>query len=86
MAVELLRELDCVGIGDGLCHGDTSPRNILADGTDRWLLVDPRGVRGEVEYDVAVLALKTAREAPATTAILPREVGVDPLRVQAWAT
>jgi streptomycin 6-kinase len=85
-AVELLRELNSVGGGDGLCHGDTSPRNILADGAHRWLLVDPRGVRGEVEYDVAVLALNTAREAPATAAILAREIGVDPIRVQAWAT
>jgi len=86
MAVELLRELNSVGGSDGLCHGDTSPRNILSDGADRWLLVDPRGVRGEVEYDVAVLALKTAHEGSATTAILAREVGVDPMRVQAWAT
>jgi len=36
-----------------------------------------------VEYDLAVLALKAACEAPSITAILAREVGVDPMRVQA---
>lgn len=44
----------------GLCHGDASPWNLLMDGTGRIVLVDPRGVSGEVEYDVAVVALKAS--------------------------
>jgi len=70
-----------------LCHGDTSPWNILALGHDTWVLIDPRGVSGEVAYDVAVLALKLARGRSAAfiTAPLAGAVGVDPERVHAWA-
>src|SRR5262249_32949176 len=37
-----------------LCHGDASPWNILADQHKGWTLIDPRGMSGEVHYDIAV--------------------------------
>ena len=45
----------------GLCHGDASMGNLIASGTDRWMLIDPRGMTGESAYDVAVLAIRAAR-------------------------
>jgi streptomycin 6-kinase len=51
-----------------LCHGDASPWNILYGQVDRLYLIDPRGVAGELAYDVAVIALKAERVAH------PREV------------
>jgi len=69
-----------------LCHGDVSPWNVLAHGEGGWMLIDPRGMSGEVSYDVAVLGLKLAhRRQPAlTTARLAQAVGVDPERTLAW--
>jgi streptomycin 6-kinase len=85
---------DAIGVLDelasaaapGLCHGDASPWNILAYGETQWTLIDPRGMNGEVSYDVAVLAFKMARhKSPALVAArLARAVGVDPERAQAW--
>lgn len=71
---------------DGLCHGDVSPPNVLTGEGGRLFLVDPRGVAGDVAYDVAVAALKaTVRGAPPSVASqLARSVGVDPGRVRAW--
>jgi streptomycin 6-kinase len=45
----------------GLCHGDASMGNIIASGTDRWMLIDPRGMTGESAYDVAVLGIRVSR-------------------------
>jgi streptomycin 6-kinase len=41
-----------------LCHGDASSWNLLSSGSAHWQLVDPRGVSGEVAYDLAVVAMK----------------------------
>lgn len=42
-----------------LCHGDAHPGNMLVSAErPRALLIDPRGMRGEVEYDIAVFSLK----------------------------
>jgi len=69
-----------------LCHGDTSPWNFLADRTSGWMLIDPRGVSGEVEYDLAILAMKIAacdaREAVVMR--LTRTCGADSSRTRAW--
>jgi streptomycin 6-kinase len=58
---DALRILDDLAQGHTpqLCHGDASTWNLLAIGGNRWTLIDPRGVSGEVDYDVAVLASKT---------------------------
>jgi streptomycin 6-kinase len=45
----------------GLCHGDTSGWNILIGESNSLWPVDPRGLRGDVIYDLAVIALKAAR-------------------------
>ncbi len=72
----------------GLCHGDASLWNVLAHGQCDWKLIDPRGMGGEVSYDVAVLAFKIARHRPPALvgARLAQAVGVDPARVQTWMT
>jgi streptomycin 6-kinase len=71
-----------------LCHGDLHPGNVLVRADGRLFLIDPRGVSGEVAYDVAVLALKAVRGAPAAARAVAVQlstcVGVDPQRVQAW--
>jgi streptomycin 6-kinase len=71
-------------LGDGhaesLCHGDCSRDNVVRSGVG-LALIDPRGVAGDIAYDVAVLAAKTGNS-PAGLAEL---VGVDSDRAQAWA-
>jgi len=79
---------DLVGVDtSGLCHGDTSPWNLLLRGPDQLMLVDPRGVAGEVAYDVAVLALKATDAPPMVgAACLAKRVGISTERAQAWVT
>jgi streptomycin 6-kinase len=69
-----------------LCHGDASPWNILSGPADRLYLIDPRGVSGELAYDIAVVALKGERYAPPTeiAAALARNLAVPTGRVAAW--
>lgn len=52
------------------------------------MLIDPRGVTGDVCYDVAVAAWKTTNEEPSRdrAAKLARLVGADTERVHAWLT
>ena len=77
-------ETSCVA---GLCHGDASPWNILLGSDGRMMLVDPRGVAGDVAYDVAVVALKASSFVPLVHSVprLAAVVGVDADRVEAWA-
>lgn len=52
-----------------------------------WVvLIDPRGVSGEVEYDLAVVALKATRFVPLAVILtnLASLVGVDQHRVEVW--
>lgn len=86
-ASSLLSELS-KGAPKGLCHGDTSPGNLLSDDAKRLWWIDPRGVCGEVAYDIAVLALKTSMGHSPWRRMrnLAMEVGVDLDRVEAWAT
>jgi streptomycin 6-kinase len=44
-----------------LCHGDASPWNILYGHAGRLYLVDPRGLAGELAYDIAVIAAKSEK-------------------------
>lgn len=71
----------------GLCHGDTSPGNILV-GQGRTLhLIGPRGMCGEVAYDVAVLGLKSAEGHDLLERVgrLAYILGVDCKRARDWA-
>jgi streptomycin 6-kinase len=59
LALSFLKEL-ATDARPGLCHGDASPWNIL-NGPDRqWMLIDPRGMSGDVHYDAAVMVAKLA--------------------------
>jgi streptomycin 6-kinase len=84
-AVAILDDLDARPVRQ-LCHGDVSPWNILMHGNDGWMLIDPRGMSGEVAYDVAVLSLKLTANNPnlAVTSGLANAVGVDTTRTQGW--
>jgi streptomycin 6-kinase len=83
-----LRVLDALVMDEikGLCHGDASPWNVLTGEEGGFYLVDPRGMAGEVAYDVAVIALKAAAHVPPLTgaAELAEHAGVDPNRACAW--
>lgn len=69
-----------------LCHGDASAWNFLADHERRLWLIDPRGVRGDISYDIAVVALKAAPFAPppTTASQLAIDIGIPPDRAEAW--
>lgn len=84
-AAAILEDLETAALSM-LCHGDASPKNILLGPDEQLFLIDPRGVSGDVCYDVAVAAWKTAGdEHPSVRAAsLARLVGVDADRVQAW--
>ncbi|WP_412515840.1 aminoglycoside phosphotransferase family protein [Actinomadura madurae] len=71
-----------------LCHGDTSSKNILTGPAGKLYLIDPRGLSGDVAYDVAVAAWKTAgNELIRTRAVrLAKLMGIDRERVEAWLT
>ena len=85
-AAAILAELLATG-HDGLCHGDTSLGNILVGPDHRIMLVDTRGMSGEVAFDVAVVAIKAeVNGAPLDVDGLARRVGVDPERVRAWVS
>ena len=86
-ALATLNDLE-PGTRPALCHGDASPWNILSAGPDSLHLIDPRGVHGEPEYDLAVVALKAAPVAdPHQRAThLASETDTDGERVLAWLT
>jgi len=77
-----------------LLHGDLQHSNVLFDERRGWLAIDPKGVVGEVEYEVGA-ALRNPREAPllfAAPDILERrirqystELRLDATRVLRWA-
>ncbi|WP_433054256.1 aminoglycoside phosphotransferase family protein [Dactylosporangium sp. CS-033363] len=84
-ALDLLVDLDR-GTEIRLCHGDASTWNLLLSSANSWVLIDPRGISGEVAYDLAVLAMKvrgrhTAAEVCRRFAAV---AGIDRERVVAW--
>jgi streptomycin 6-kinase len=84
-ALQLLEGLaaDCPG---ALCHGDPSRGNVLTAGDGHLMLIDPRGINGELSYDVAISAAKTVDGDPvlARVANLARLTGCDSERAEAW--
>jgi len=38
--------------GEFFLHGDFNPGNILSAGADRWLVIDPKPMRGDREFDL----------------------------------
>jgi streptomycin 6-kinase len=77
-ALELLDELTA-DEARTFCHGDMSPANILRN-HERLMLIDPRGVCGDPEYDLAVVSLKTACD----LTLLVRRSRLDVARADAW--
>ena len=77
-----------------LLHGDLHHDNVLFDDARGWLAIDPKGVRGELEYELGA-ALRNPCERPdlfARADVIRRRVdrfadtlGVDPVRVLRWA-
>jgi streptomycin 6-kinase len=47
-----------------LLHGDLQHYNVLYDGTRGWLAIDPKGVVGEIEYELGA-SLRNPGELPA---------------------
>ncbi|GAA0534863.1 hypothetical protein GCM10010172_14950 [Paractinoplanes ferrugineus] len=67
----------------GLCHGDASSGNIIANGPHHWMYIDPRGMAGEHTYDVAVLAIRV-RSSPRLVARIADLAQVAAERLHAW--
>jgi streptomycin 6-kinase len=71
-----------------LLHGDLHQYNILAHG-DRWLAIDPKGVLGEPECELAPLLLNPAPGSPARLQRrlhqLCDELSFDRQRSTAWS-
>ncbi len=77
-----------------LLHGDLHHDNVLFDAERGWLAVDPKGVVGELEYEVGA-ALRNPYERPesfAEPSIIGKRVerfvdtlGLDATRVLSWA-
>jgi len=77
-----------------LLHGDLQHYNVLRDGQRGWLAIDPKGVVGEVEYEIGALLrnpveLSDVLTNPATierrVGTMSARLGLDPDRVLRWA-
>ena len=51
-AVHELRALATTSEDVALLHGDFNPGNLLQSGADRWVVIDPKPMRGEPEFDL----------------------------------
>ena len=77
-----------------LLHGDLHHDNVLFDATRGWVAIDPKGVVGELEYEVGA-ALRNPIELPrlftdpavidARVRIVSDALNLDTARVVAWA-
>ena len=77
-----------------LLHGDLHHENVLHDHRRGWLAIDPKGVRGELEYELGAALRNPCERADlfAQPDVIRRRVGrltqtlsVDPTRVLRWA-
>lgn len=70
----------------GLCHGDMSSANVLLDKSGRLLLIDPRGLSGDANYDAAVLTAKAHGYGLSAEYIErhAKHAGFDHVRMNAW--
>ncbi|MGH8965353.1 MAG: phosphotransferase [Actinomycetes bacterium] len=90
-ALDTLRQLDSNSESAALCHGDAHTGNLLVSAKQPHLLmIDPRGMRGEIAYDIGVMSLKLSAynldAARSLSGQLAACVGVDGARVTAWTT
>lgn len=73
-------------------HGDLHHGNILSATREPWLVIDPKGVVGEAEYEVGALLANPSPELAADPATAARRVaqladllGFDRQRIRDWA-
>ena len=93
-AAEIYAELCATQRSVRLLHGDLQHYNVLRDQHRGWLAIDPKGIVGEVEYELGAM-LRNPVELPDTVsnqasieqriAILCSRLGLDPGRVLRWA-
>ena len=77
-----------------LLHGDLHHDNVLFDAKRGWVAIDPKGVVGELEYEVGA-ALRNPLEPShvftdpavidARVRIVSETLNLDPIRVTSWA-
>jgi streptomycin 6-kinase len=92
-ASEIYTELSETQRATRLLHGDLQHYNVLRDERRGWLAIDPKGVVGEVEYELGAL-LRNPVELPAVfadpttiekrVATLSTRLGLDAGRVLRW--
>lgn len=90
----LIRDLFAEDRPQVLLHGDFHHFNILSSERG-WLVIDPKGVVGQAEYEVGPLLMNPIGSIPIETdairrtkrriAILSERLGFDPQRLWAWA-
>jgi len=93
-ASEIYTELSETQRATRLLHGDLQHYNVLRDQRRGWLAIDPKGVVGEVEYELGAL-LRNPVELPAVFAnpttierrvtTVSTRLGLDAGRVLRWA-
>lgn len=93
-----LADLDLLcapAVDDVVVHVDLHGRNVLRDG-DRWVVIDPKGVRGDRHADVWALVDPSVPELPSDAraarrlahervALYAAAAGLDPDRAAAWS-
>ena len=77
-----------------LLHGDLHHHNVLLDSDRGWLAIDPKGVVGEIEYEIGAI-LRNPQEMPELFAsptiidgrirILAGRLNLDSDRMRAWS-
>lgn len=93
-ARSLLRELEATQSAPVLLHGDLHHENILLDAERGWLAIDPKGVAGDLAFELAA-PLRNPLERPdlfADPKVMARRVaiycerlGLDRERVLGWS-
>jgi streptomycin 6-kinase len=92
-AQRIFRELSATQRNPGLLHGDLHHYNVLSDRARGWCAIDPKGVVGELEYELGA-ALRNPFDRPglfANLVIVERRLahfglvlGIDVGRARGW--
>jgi streptomycin 6-kinase len=73
-----------------LLHGDFHPYNVLASGEGKWTVIDPKGLVGEIEYDLIQYMLNKLPRQGAydviekRVEIFTKELNLDKKRLLLW--
>lgn len=94
LAQRVYAELAAAQRNPALLHGDLQHYNVLFDERRGWVAIDPKGVIGELEYEIGA-ALRNPHERPdllaspevieRRLAIFQQTLGIDVDRARAWA-